>query len=152
MKEKPANNRLQLELHVPDFGPAKDYYGKLGFRVVWERKPEREKGYLVMEMAGNTICFWPGTDSVYEQSYFKKFSKDTPRGYGVELVIMIDDIEAYYKKVKDSANVVEPLKLQPWGSKDFRCTDPFGYYLRFSEHHNILDPNNAIPERNNIRG
>src|ERR1700709_1645120 len=140
---KPAGNRLQLELHVSDFGPVKDYYGKLGFREVWEHPPEGSKGYLVMEMGGTIICFWPGTDRVYDQPYFKKFPKDTPRGNGVELVIMVDDVEAYYQQVKDFANVVEPLILQPWGIKDFRCADPFGYYLRFTSQHDALDSSNA---------
>ena len=148
MKRQPADNHLQLELHVPDFIPVKDYYGKLGFRIVWERRPEADNGYLVMEMDSTIICFWPGTDSIYDQPYFKKYPKHTPRGNGVELVIMVDDVEAYYEKVKDFANAIEPLKLQPWGSKDFRCADPFGYYLRFTEPHNILDNFNAIPEGN----
>jgi lactoylglutathione lyase len=144
MKKEPVNNHLQLELHVPDFGPVKDYYGKLGFKIVWERLAEKDKGYLVMKMDSTIICFWTGTESVYEQTYFKRFPKDTPRGYGVELVIMVDDVEAYYERVKESANVIEPLVLRPWGSKDFRTADPFGYYLRFTSKHNILDNSNAI--------
>ena len=144
MSVEPASNHLQLELHVPDFGPVKDYYSKLGFEVVWERPYEEDKGYLVMKMDNTIICFWPGTKHVYEQTYFKRFPKDTPRGYGVELVIMVDDIEAYYEKVKAFANVVEPLVLRPWGIKDFRTTDPFGYYLRITSKHNILDRSNAI--------
>ena len=144
MDKAPASNWLQLELHVPDFRPVKDYYNKLGFKTVWEREPHAEKGYLVMKLDNNIICFWPGTDDAYKQPYFKKFPKNTPRGNGVELVIMVDDIQSYYEKVKDVANVVEPLKLQPWGSKDFRAADPFGYYLRFTSKHNILDRTNAI--------
>lgn len=144
MNTIPANNYLQLELHVADFRPIKDYYGKLGFKVVWERPYEGEKGYLVMERDNTILCFWPGTDHVYNQTYFKKFPRKTPRGYGVELVIMVDDIDAYYEKIKSYANVVEPLKLRPWGLKDFRASDPFGYYLRFTSKHNILDNANAV--------
>lgn len=127
MRKVAANNYLQLELHVPDFGPIKDYYGKLGFEIVWERPAEEDKGYLVMERDSTIICFWPGTEAIYDQTYFKRFPKDTPRGYGVELVIMVDDVESFYAKVKD-----------------FRCADPFGYYLRFTSKHNILDNSNAI--------
>lgn len=141
---KPATNYLHLELHVPDFYKVKTYYGSLGFRVVWERVPEEAKGYLVMEMDDTVICFWGGNEAIFDQPYFKQFPKDTPRGYGVELVVMVDDIEGYYKKVKDTANVVEPLVKQPWGLQDFRATDPFGYYLRFTSKHNILDESNAV--------
>ena len=137
-------NDLQLELHVPSFEVVKEYYGNLDFNIVWERPAEGDKGYLVMKMGDTVICFWPGTEDVYEQSYFKKFPKNTPRGYGVELVIMVPDIDNYYSKVKKFANVIDPLVLRPWGSKDFRVADPHGYYLRFTQVHNVLDPNNAI--------
>jgi uncharacterized glyoxalase superfamily protein PhnB len=112
--------------------------------VVWEREPDEAKGYLVMKMDETILCFWCGTDSVYDQPYFRRFPKDTVRGYGVEVVIMVDDVDSYYERVKDEANIVEPLILQPWGSKDFRAVDPFGYYLRFSRKHNILDHSNAV--------
>lgn len=135
----PAQNNSLLELHVPDFEKVKDFYGKLGFEIVWERKPEEAKGYLVMKLDDNILCFWSGNETVYENPYFKNFPKNTKNGYGVEIVIMVDGLEKYYEKVKDFANVVEELKLQPWGSRDFRIEDPFGFYLRFSEPHNILD-------------
>ncbi len=140
----PATNSVLLELHVPGFQKVKDYYGKLGFRIAWERPPEGFKGYLVLQMDNNILCFWAGNEQVYEQKYFKKFPKDTPRGFGVEIVIMVIDVEAYYKKVKDFITVVEPLVFQPWGLKDFRIIDPFGYYLRITEPHNILDNSNAV--------
>jgi uncharacterized glyoxalase superfamily protein PhnB len=95
-------------------------------------------------MDNNILCFWAGNEHVYEQSYFKRFPKDTKRGYGVEIVVMVDDIDSYYAKVKDYANVVENLILQPWGLKDFRTEDPYGYYLRFTSLHNILDSSNAV--------
>lgn len=141
---KPAQNNVLLELHVPDFEKVKEYYGKLGFEVIWERDPEGFKGYLILKMGDNILCFWAGNERVYEQPYFKRFPKSTKRGYGVEIVLMVDGVEEYYLKVKDFANVVEELVLQPWGLKDFRVEDPFGYYLRITTYHNILDDENAV--------
>ena len=142
---KPAQNNVLLELHVPDFEKVKEYYLKLGFNVEWERQPEGFKGYLILKMGNNILCFWAGNEHVYEHTLFKKYPKNTPRGYGVEIVIMVDDIEDYYKKVKNFANVVEDLVERPWGLKDFRTQDPFGYYLRFTSYHDILDNGNAVP-------
>jgi len=142
--DKPTKNLIQLELHVPDFDLVKPYYGSIGFAVTWEREPEEKKGYLVMNKNGNILCFWGGNQEIYDQSYFKRFAQDTSRGYGVEIVVLVDDIENFYDEVKDIANIVEPLALQPWGLKDFRCIDPFGYYLRFTSNHNILDVGNAV--------
>lgn len=143
--EEPSQNFVLIELHVPDFKKVKDYYQKLSFEVVWEREPEVFKGYLVMKMGGNILCFWAGNDDVHRHPYFKKMPKASPLGYGVEIVAMVDDIDAYYEKIKGSVNIVGELQTQPWGLKDFRVADPFGFYLRFTEKHNILDPKYAVP-------
>lgn len=126
-------NTITLELHVPDFEKVKEYYLKLGFKVVKDERMPDGDGYLVLAMNDHMLCFWSGSDLVYEQSYFKNFPKDTKRGYGVEIIIPIDNIEEYYEKVKEFAHVVGELKPRHWGVKDFRVEDPYGYYLRFTE-------------------
>lgn len=146
----PAHNNILLELHVPDFKQVKDFYLKLGFEIVWEETMGGPSNYLVLKLGNNILCFWPGNESVNEQTYFKSYPPNTTRGYGVEIVIMVEDIDTFYVSAKDSVEVVEPLKKQPWGLKDFRIADPFGYYLRFTSHHNILDPKNAVSK--NIGG
>lgn len=135
---------IYIELHVPDFDIVKKFYEKLGFSVVWEHKPDQKKGYLVMQRKNSILCFWPGNEKVYEQSYFKQFPQNTTRGYGVEIVIPIENIRAFYGQTKTFANIVDHLQTQPWGLKDFRIIDPFGYYLRFTEPHDVLDPKFAI--------
>ncbi|HEX9387746.1 MAG TPA: VOC family protein [Anaerolineales bacterium] len=143
---KPAQNHVLIELHVPDFEKVKDYYRKLGFQVMRETKPEDKNGYLVLKMEDNILCFWAGNESVYEQSYFRRFPRNTKRGYGIEIVLMVVDVEAYYNKVKGFANVVGPLALRPWGLKDFRIEDPFGYYIRITSLYNIFDDFNLTKD------
>lgn len=145
MKEQLPQNNVLIELQVPDFKKVKEFYSRLGFKMAWERKPEGFKGYLVLKMKNNILCFWAGNEQVWYQEYFRQFPKSSKRGYAVEIIIMVDDVESFYKKVKDFANVVEELKMQPWGLKDFRIEDPFGFYLRITEHHNILDSKYAVP-------
>lgn len=142
--EAAAVNSALLELHVPSFELVKDFYGKLGFEIVWERQPEGHKGYLVMKRGQNILCFWAGNEHVWDQEYFSQWSRDTKRGYGVEIVLMVHDVEGLYSQVSTFAKVVEELKVKPWGLKDFRVEDPFGYYLRITSYHNILDPSNAV--------
>jgi hypothetical protein len=142
-----TNNSLQLELHVSDFEKVKSFYSLLGFKVVWERRPETLKGYLVIKNeSGCILNFWSGNDSIYDQSYFKNFNKNTKRGYGVEIVIptklKLSKLETQLKDV--GTKITEPLVMQPWGREDFRCEDPFGYYLRITTPHDITDPNNAV--------
>lgn len=116
---KDTVNRLEVELHVPDFAPVFDFYGKLGFQKVAHRSDETNPNYLVMERDHVVLCFWPGNDS-------------------------------YYEAVKPFANVVEELRKRPWGLKDFRVEDPFGYYLRITERHDITDPNYAVAKETDV--
>jgi uncharacterized glyoxalase superfamily protein PhnB len=95
-------------------------------------------------MEDNILCFWGGNDEVYEQSYFKSFPRGTKRGYGVEVVLMVTDVESYYRKVKEFATVISPLSLRPWGLKDFRVVDPFGYYLRITSLYNVVDSTTSL--------
>lgn len=133
-----------LELHVPDFDVVKDFYGKLGFEIVWEYPVKDQSGYLVMKKNNSVLAFFCGNEEVYNHSYFKKFPKDTPRGYGVEVCIYLsaeEDIDSYYKQVVKSVGekyIVTSLQTKPWGTKDFRMIDPFGYYLCIRESGNIL--------------
>jgi predicted enzyme related to lactoylglutathione lyase len=141
-------NRLQVELHVPDFQSVKAFYGRLGFAVLWCVENGDADDYLVMEREGAVLCFWPGNSAVWEQPYFSRFPRATKRGFGVEIVYMVDDVETYYEQVKEFATVVEPLVRRPWGLLDFRLEDPNGYYLRVTEPTDITTgPTAAEPSR-----
>jgi lactoylglutathione lyase len=145
MKTKPTLSDIIVELHVPDFNITKDFYGKLGFQTVWEYPPHKQSGYLVMRRGNSILAFFCGNNQVYQHAYFKNFPPQTPRGYAVEIRLNITDqkIETYYQHVIKSCGakvIVEPLTLQPWGSKDFRIIDPFGFYICIREPWNILYP------------
>lgn len=131
---------ILLELHVPDFKITKKFYKDLGFEVVWEKKPLARKGYLVMRRGDSIINFYCGNIHVYEQTYFKTFPKDTKRGYAVEVIIPIDNIEEFYKKIyrKYKSKIVQPLKKR-FSKPDFRMVDPFGFYLRFVERYDWVN-------------
>jgi uncharacterized glyoxalase superfamily protein PhnB len=131
-----------IELSVPDFSVAKEFYIKLGFKVIWEEPPKGMNGYMVMKYKNSILCFFCGNDEVYKHPYFQKFPRNTIRGYGVEISIPIKNIDVYYQNIKGKIpekNIFQSLKLQPWGKKDFRVVDPFGYFLRFNEPWNVLE-------------
>lgn len=134
-----------IELHVPDFEAAKKFYNRIGFEVVWERPPEGFKGYLVMRWGENTLCFWGGNQEIHQHPYFGNNPATTIRGQGVEIVLCHPDYERLYAHIEGEAFIVEPMKLQPWGLRDFRLVDPFGFYLRITAPHNIHDRVYAVP-------
>lgn len=128
-----------IELHVPDFDLAKSFYNKLGFELVWQSN--EHKGYLVMRKGNSVLNFYSGTEAVCQQKYFSQFPKETPRGYAVEIILLTDAIESDYEEISSSMpkSIVSPLKLQPWGRKDFRLTDPFGFYIRVGERYDWIN-------------
>lgn len=123
--------RPTVELHVPDFAPVRDFYGRLGFAVV--REEQGDDGYLQMRLGRNLIAFWPGSAAVAWHSYFRRFAPDTARGYGVEVVVEVDDIDALYEIARAFTEIAAPLERRPWGARDFRVADPYGFYLRITE-------------------
>jgi catechol 2,3-dioxygenase-like lactoylglutathione lyase family enzyme len=143
MTKSTALSDVIIELHVPDFDTVKDFYGTLGFKTVWEYPPEGQSGYLVMRREKSILTFFCGNEEVYNHSFFKQFPKTTTRGYGIEICIYISDrnINDYYKDILpkiSKESLITPLETKPWGSKDFRIADPFGYYLCIREASNIL--------------
>lgn len=128
-----------IELHVPDFQTAINFYKVLGFSIIWISDE-----YLVMKRKDSVLFFYPGDDRVYAHSYFGKFPKNTKRGYGVEIIIYEKDIKKLYEQIENKVKIVEKLKQKKWGDLDFRIEDPFGYYIRISEPQNILNDKEKI--------
>jgi uncharacterized glyoxalase superfamily protein PhnB len=133
-----------IELSVDSFDKAKEFYSKLEFTVVWEDPAQegQQNGYMVMKKENSVLCFFCGNKEVYNHLYFKNFPSDTKKGYGVEISIPVENLEDYYNRVEKvigRENIYQPLEEKPWGKKDFRIEDPFGYFLRFNEPWNVLE-------------
>jgi lactoylglutathione lyase len=51
----------------------------------------------------------------------------------VEIVIEVDGVEWWRDRVAASGHtILAPLQDRPWGLRDFRISDPDGYYLRIT--------------------
>jgi len=120
-----------VELHVPDFAMAKAFYLHLGFSVA--REEHGDDGYLVLRYGPNLLAFWPGSAKVADHHFFGRHPSATVRGYGVEIIIVTGELDAVHERAEQLGCVVHPLGLRPWGHRDFRVVDPFGYYLRITE-------------------
>ncbi|MBI2675881.1 MAG: VOC family protein [Candidatus Aenigmarchaeota archaeon] len=122
-----------IELHVPDFRKAMEFYKILGFRIA-----RREKDYLVMKRGQSILNFYGGSGKVCNQNYFRNFPKETKRGYAVEIIIQVKNVQKFYEKIKNKVKVVQPLRKRKWKAYDFRVEDPFGFYLRITEAYPML--------------
>jgi catechol 2,3-dioxygenase-like lactoylglutathione lyase family enzyme len=143
-----------VELHVPDLARAKRFYGRFGFRVARYEPPVDDNGYLVLQSGDALLSFWGGTPAVRKHSYFRRFARTSKRGYGVEVVVSVKDVTAAYAVARRARCVVEELRLRPWGARDFRIEDPFGYYVRITERYDVLreGPRVARPQGGAQRG
>ncbi len=65
--------------------------------------------------------------------YFTRHIAEHRRGLGVEIVLEVDDLDAYHARILVSEyEISEPLRERSWGLRDFRVFDPDGYYLRIT--------------------
>lgn len=143
MAEVPIKNNFLAELHVPDFGPAREFYGIFDFKELSYDPTSgggSDLGYLVLvrdDPLGRTqLNFYGDKDKVADHAHFKDFPPDTPRGYAVEFTIPVSNVRDLWGKVVGQLveeAVSQPLKTKRWGKQDFRVVDPYGFYVRFTE-------------------
>jgi catechol 2,3-dioxygenase-like lactoylglutathione lyase family enzyme len=139
----PIRNNLTLELHIPDFQKARDFYGKFGFEELAYDPTSgggSDMGYLVLRrkdpLGSTTLNFYGDKPKVSEHSYFNKLPADTPRGYEVEITAVVSDVAGLWEQVGKRLPedmIAQPLTMKRWNKQDFRVVDPFGFYVRFTE-------------------
>lgn len=140
---KRITNNLVLEIHIPDFEKARQFYAIFGFKQTYYEPVSEKKGtpgYMVLkreDKIGDTLInFYGGNESVSKHIHFNRFPSNTPRGYGVEITIPVSDVNKLWgliNKKLAATHISEPLRKKSWGKKDFRVIDPFGFYVRFTE-------------------
>ncbi len=120
---------VRFELFVRDVDAAIAFYtGVLGFELVRE-----EPGYSSLRRGGVILGLGPISKLPEEGGYFTRDIAELRRGLGVEIVLEVDDLDAYHARVLASGHPVsKPLRELPWGLRDFRIIDPDGYYLRIT--------------------
>src|ERR1035437_813876 len=104
---KEIANNLVLELHIPDFQLARNFYSLFGFKEIHYDPTSggnSDLGYMVLkreDVIGNTsINFYGDKEKVSQHKHFADFPSNTPRGYGVEITIPVSDVKKLWKEVK----------------------------------------------------
>ena len=82
---------------------------------------------------GNVVIGIGPLNKLSNDHHFNPNIKNNQKGYGVEIVLEVSNINEVYEQVKSSGYPIDgPLKMQNWGLEDFRLIDPDGYYLRIT--------------------
>ena len=117
-----------MELFVDDLDASIAFWRDvLGFRVA-----RRDEGYAGLQRGTVVLGLGPvaklppsGTGPGFTQARLA-----AGKGAGVEIVLAVDDLDAVHRSCRSAGVIVEDLTDRPWGLRDFRITDPDGYYIR----------------------
>jgi catechol 2,3-dioxygenase-like lactoylglutathione lyase family enzyme len=97
----------------------------LGFFVA------RDEGDFVELQSARGIVLLNRFDDPDPGHPFEHYREARPRGVGVEIGIVHDDVHAAWRAAKDLPGcTVSDVVEQEWGLTDFRILTPHGYYLR----------------------
>jgi catechol 2,3-dioxygenase-like lactoylglutathione lyase family enzyme len=122
----------KFELATTD--PSRDtaFYSQLGFRVV----AKTSNGYVTLKSGPVVIALSPVAKINSRDT--ASLSKLRRPPIGVEIVLYTtENLEEKRARLKSLGLKPTDIRLQPWGVRDFRITDPGGYYIRISEGHAI---------------
>lgn len=124
-------NKLIPELSVTDIEKSKEFYIKLGFRILYERKEDK---FAFLELDGNQIMIEQINDN------WNTGKLEYPFGRGINISMSIDNVIDYYNKlVNNNIKMYKDLMLNKYRVDDyeyedieFLIQDPDGYLLRFN--------------------
>lgn len=124
-------NKLIPELSVTDIEKSKDFYLKIGFKVMYERKKDK---FIFLQLEGNQLMIEQINDN------WNTAILEYPFGRGINISMSISNVESYYKKLKNKnitffkEFMVNKYEVNGiiYEDKEFLIQDPDGYLLRFN--------------------
>ena len=125
-------NKLIPELSVTNIDKSKEFYLKLGFKIMYERKEDK---FAFLELEGNQLMIEEINDN------WNTGKLEYPFGRGVNISMTINDIDKYYQELvnknisffKDIMTNEYDVNGKTYLDKEFLIQDPDGYLLRFNE-------------------
>lgn len=115
----------KFELFVSDPAESVAFYALLGFDVVHEQP----SGYTTLRSGSTVVALSPLP--WWLPVHWFGFLRYPP--LGTEIVLYVSDLEESRGALERAGHAPGAIDLQAWGDRDFRTTDPDGYYVRVSE-------------------
>jgi len=125
----PAGNEANIpvapEFFVHDLERSLRFYrDELGFRIV-----RQERDFAIVALADAYVLLAFPED----EPRLKRWLTSGPRGVGVNVRLMVDDVDAMYERASAAGcPIVRAIGDRDYGLRDFMIADPDGYVLRFA--------------------
>lgn len=124
-------NKLIPELSVTNIDKSKEFYLKLGFKIMYERKEDK---FIFLELEGNQLMIEEINDN------WNTGKLEYPFGRGINISMTINDIDKYYQELlnknitffKEIMTNEYDVNGKTYLDKEFLIQDPDGYLLRFN--------------------
>ena len=124
-------NKLIPELSVTNIDKSKEFYLKLGFKIMYERKEDK---FSFLELEGNQLMIEEINDN------WNTGKLEYPFGRGINISMTVSDIDNYYQELvnknitffKDIMTNEYDVNGKTYLDKEFLIQDPDGYLLRFN--------------------
>ena len=118
---------LAVELFVPNVKEAASYYAdSLGFTILRTDPPD-EPVFAIAHLGEAVVMF------MSDRFYAGARSDLDYRGAGVDIRLMVPDVDAVYERIRAAGlEVMHPIADREYGLRDFIMRDPFGFRLRFA--------------------
>lgn len=120
---------LRLELFVKSIENSIEFYREI---LEFDVPKESDCDYVPIEK-GNVRLGLGSMENLPEYHPLRVSNDNHKNGLGIEIVLEVEEINAFYKKVVSKGYPIETgLSERPWGLTDFRLMDPDGYYFRMT--------------------
>lgn len=119
---------FRVELYVKDIEESLNFYQNIVGLKLYGRN----------ERCGrfNYDCFSlliTAESTLEDDHYFNNRAKSDFKGNGVELIIVVDELETVYNRCLDNNYSIEvDIEKYPWDMRGFKIVDPDGYFLRIT--------------------
>ena len=136
------NRTSWVEICVSDLAQSINWFvHMLGFRVVAREANEYAElshGETTIQLAADDVPYWT--------SEHQRLLPPGQRGSGVEIVLLVENIDAVYKQARRAnADIVREIADYPWHMRQCWVRHPDGYLIRPAQQ--ILSVNPAIYHR-----
>ena len=130
-----AGPALSIQLSVSDLGTTEAFYaGILDLPVQRALTSIGAPEHLVLRSDGWEVIFVEESAVIQVHPILEARLENFPRGVGMTLHLSVKGIQGIYQELlEEDLEILYPLQLKPYGTREIWCFDPDGYLIVLEE-------------------